>query len=313
MNKRTLEVELTRKHYDFLKHIEDKEIRDLIDANSIVTGGCITSMLLGEKVADYDYYFTDKDTVIKVAKYFVSVFNKNRKETTNTKLSKPRVYEDNGRVRIRIKSAGIVGEDTDEAKYEYFESRPDEEGDYYVTQAMLGMVTEADKIDSDLMETMARKPYRPIFLTDNAITLSNRIQLVIRFYGTAEEIHRNFDYVHCTNYWESSTKQLKLNQAAIESTLAKELRYIGSKYPLCSIVRLRKFLSRGWIINAGQILKILLQVSELDLTNLKVLDDQLTGVDTAYFRDMIKKLKKVQDKDGSIAMPYIVSIIDKMW
>jgi hypothetical protein len=312
MNKRTLEIELARKHQDFLNSIEDKEIKKLVNDNSIITGGCITSMLLGEKVSDYDYYFTDKETVLKVANYFVSLFNQNHKELPNSKVGIPKVYTDGDRVRIMIKSAGIISESTKDAKYEYFEGRPDEEGDYYVNETMK-VLSEADKVDSDLMETLSKKPYRPIFLTDNAITLSNRIQLVIRFYGTPEEIHRNFDYVHCTNYWVSKTRKLTLNQDAVESILAKELRYIGSKYPICSVIRLRKFLSRGWKVNAGQILKILLQVSELKLTNIKVLDDQLTGVDTAYFHDMIIKLKHQQDKSGTLTMPYIISIIDRMW
>ncbi|HXJ41375.1 MAG TPA: hypothetical protein VNH18_18985, partial [Bryobacteraceae bacterium] len=58
------------------------------------------------------------------------------------------------------------------------------------------------------------------------------------------------------------------------------------------LFRLRKFIKRGWSINAGQILKIAFQVSELDLNNLEVLEDQLTGVDVAYFVQLITKLKE---------------------
>ena len=47
--------------------------------------------------------------------------------------------------------------------------------------------------------------------------------------------------------------------------LARQLVYQGSKYPICSMIRTRKFLQRGWHINAGQYLKMAFQVSELDL------------------------------------------------
>ena len=119
------------------------------------------------------------------------------------------------------------------------------------------------------------------------------------------------DFVHCTNYWTSWNNELVLNPAALESILSKELRYVGSKYPICSLVRLRKFIARGWRINAGQILKMAMQVSELDLTDIDVLEDQLTGVDTSYFVQLIKGLR---DKDpDKVDHAYLVEIIDRMF
>jgi hypothetical protein len=97
----------------------------------------------------------------------------------------------------------------------------------------------------------------------------------------------------------------------MEAMLSKELRYVGSKYPICSLVRVRKFVGRGWRINAGQILKMAMQISELDLTNIEVLEDQLTGVDTAYFVQLVDKLK---EKDPSkVDTAYLVELIDKIF
>jgi 5,10-methenyltetrahydromethanopterin hydrogenase len=77
------------------------------------------------------------------------------------------------------------------------------------------------------------------------------------------------------------------------------------------VIRLRKFIGRGWTVNAGQILKMLLQVSELDLTNPIVLEDQLTGVDAAYFCELIAKVK---EKDPEkINSAYLIEIIDRMF
>ena len=102
-----------------------------------------------------------------------------------------------------------------------------------------------------------------------------------------------------------------LRPDALEALLAKELRYVGSKYPICSVVRLRKFISRGWRINAGQILKMAMQISQLDLTDIKVLEDQLTGVDTAYFLQLIQRLK---DNDPEkVNGAYLIEIIDRIF
>jgi len=80
---------------------------------------------------------------------------------------------------------------------------------------------------------------------------------------------------------------------------------------VCSVVRLRKFISRGWRINAGQILKMCMQISELDLTNIEVLDDQLTGVDTAYFLQVIDRLKEKDPEKVNTA--YLIEILDRMF
>jgi hypothetical protein len=153
--------------------------------------------------------------------------------------------------------------------------------------------------------------YVPRFLTTNAITLSGKIQIVLRFYGEPDTIHENYDFVHCTNYWSSWDNNLVLRQTALEALLSKELRYVGSKYPICSLVRLRKFIQRGWCVNAGQILKMAFQISELNLKDIKVLEDQLVGVDTAYFIQLIDRLKRKdpEEVDGA----YLIEIIDRIF
>jgi hypothetical protein len=141
--------------------------------------------------------------------------------------------------------------------------------------------------------------------------LSHKVQIVLRFYGSADTIHENYDYVHCTNYWTSKDDELVLRQPALESLLAKELRYVGSKYPICSVIRLRKFIKRGWTVNAGQILKMMLQISELDLKDHKVLQDQLTGVDAAYFVQLVSMVK--ENDPEKVNSAYLVEIIDRMF
>lgn len=75
---------------------------------------------------------------------------------------------------------------------------------------------------------------------------------MVRFHGDPAEIHENYDFVHCTNYWTSWERRVTLNQQALECIMTKELRYIGSKYPVASVFRVRKFIERGWTIGAGQ-------------------------------------------------------------
>ena len=156
--------------------------------------------------------------------------------------------------------------------------------------------------------------YRPQYFSPNAISLSNDLQIVLRFWGTPEQIHETFDYVHATNYY--TTKDgLVTNLKAIESLLTKQLKYQGSHYPLTSIIRSKKFIKRGFNMGAGEYLKMIYQVSLLDLNNPDVLEEQLIGVDVAYFAALIAILRGKFDVDPffKMTMEYLVGIIDEVF
>lgn len=302
MKKKTIKKVLDGKFNSLLKSITDENVKKLVENNTIITGGCVASMLLKEDVNDYDMYFRDLDTVKAVAEYYVNKF----KEGKGIKSNEMRVTEEDGRVRIMIQSSGVDSETTNNEEYMYFEQLDpgDPRQDEFVNNA-LDYVQDKKKVK--------QAEYKPIFLTSNAITLSNDVQLILRFYGEPEEIHTTYDFTHCTNYWTSWNKEVITNSKALECLLAKELIYSGSLYPVCSIVRIRKFIKRGWSITAGEIFKMVWQVSELDLNDPKVLQEQLLGMDIVYFSQLIEALKKVQKEGIDINYTYIVKLIDKIF
>lgn len=282
MKAKTIKKVLQKKHKDFYESIEDTHVRKLVKKNSIITGGSIVSMLLGEEVNDYDYYFTDKETALAVSNYYVDKFNKDRESSTVRRLAS--VMESENRVRIMIKSEGIAGNK--------------------------GIDEEGNPIEES--EESEEQKFKPIFLSENAITLSGKVQLVVRFFGDAEEIHTNYDFKHATCWWTSADNHLELPQEALEAIITKELVYQGSKYPLASIFRTKKFIQRGWHINAGQYLKMVFQLNDMDLTNLDVLREQLTGVDALYFFEIIEI---IQNREPEIALDsaYVMEVIDRVF
>jgi hypothetical protein len=300
MKAKSVRIVLRRKIDDWLESIDNEDLREDLRENTIVTGGCIASLLLGEKVNDYDLYFTNKATVKRVAEYYVDKFLKIAEDVPG----EIKVNESpSGRITIGVRSAGLASVKKSNVKYRYFESDPDPEA------------MDATSFIEDAMgvaEAMTEQPkYTPLYLTSNAISLSDKVQIVIRFYGTASEIHSNYDFIHCTNYWKSKDGKLVLRKGALESLLSRELRYIGSKYPICSAIRTRKFIRKGWNINAGQYLKIAYQISKLNLDDLSTLEDQLVGVDTAYFAEILDKIKADGGKPLSDA--YLFELIDQVF
>ena len=136
-----------------------------------------------------------------------------------------------------------------------------------------------------------------------------------RFYGDVEEIHKNYDFAHCTCSWTSWNNEVQLPVKALECIINKEMYYIGSRYPLCSIIRTRKYLERGYHINAGQYVKMAFQLNELNLHDIETLEDQLTGVDSGYFMIMISALRKKADENGEaqVDKSYVFELINRMF
>ena len=87
MNKKAINSVLSKKFNDFVASIKDPEVAALVRKNSIITGGCIVSLLLDEEPNDFDLYFTDKKTVKAVCQYYCNEFNARNSGRTN-KLGK---------------------------------------------------------------------------------------------------------------------------------------------------------------------------------------------------------------------------------
>lgn len=305
MQAKTIEKIINKKFDNLLESISDSSVKEVLRKNTIITGGCIVSMFLNEDINDYDLYFRTFDSAKKVAEYFVDLYLKNKKEKDKV-VPKLFVESENDRIRIVVKSSGIESETADNLDYRFFE------------QLDPGSPQQEEFIDG-LMEVIAKDSkdkndkYKPIFITSNAITLTNDMQLILRFYGEPDDIHESYDFVHCTNYWTSWEKKLTLRKDALQSIIEKQLIYTGSLYPICSVMRLRKFINRGWSINAGQIFKICYQISKLDLDDPSVLQDQIIGVDIAYFYQLLSYLKNAEKDKRTIDYIYICELIDKIW
>lgn len=321
MKAKTIKAILRAKVNQWIASIDNTDIAKLAEKNVIVTGGSIVSMLLQEKVNDYDIYFRTVEAAEAIANYYVEKFKENPPSKHKSDAEIPIYVErQHDRVKIVVKSAGIVSEGgTNE--YQYFEAHPDEVGQQYVDQVMTPInenLEAGDEVPASTLDEDDGKPkFRPVFISSNAITLSHGVQLVMRFVGEPEVIHQFYDFIHCTCYWKSWDGELVLPAAALEAIITKELRYVGSKYPLCSIIRIRKFVARGWQINAGQILKMCLQLQQFNLNDVTVLEDQLTGVDAFYFMQVLERLKEKQKEDGTEGQPidttYLMTIIDRMF
>jgi len=318
MRKKNITGNIKRKMNEWLDTIEDEALKNDVKNDIVVTGGCIASMLLGEPVNDYDVYFKRFETACRVTDYYIAKFLENRVAIQGgipVEMFSERLVDSMNRQRVRVvvKSAGVAG-DTQSKEYGYFESdstATPEAGEYI--DDIYENVQAVAEVDDTVLPI--KPDYAPVFLSSNAITLKGGVQLIIRFHGGADAIHENFDFVHTMNYF-TFADGVVLNPDSLEAILSKTLTYKGSLYPICSVFRTKKFIERGWKINAGQYLKMALQISKLDLTNYLILEEQLTGVDVAYFKEVLSKAQS-KNEDGTPSLivdtAYLTEVINRMF
>ncbi len=295
MKTKTIKKVISVKMNQWLESITDQKLREDVKGNILVSGGCIASMLTKEDVNDYDVYIQDMDVLKRLADYYCKgkVLD-GRKRDHYLKSKFPEIFENDGIIPF--------GEN---------------EGEKYVAEEYVRLSNlKPDQIKLDIngvgerFEIKEDEKYQVVFLSQNAISLSDDIQVVLRFNGNAEQIHKTFDFIHATNYF-TFKDGLVLNSAALESLITKNLVYQGSLYPLTSIIRMKKFLARGYTMNAGEVLKIMFQISLLDLKDIEVLEEQLIGVDVAYFSTLIEALRNVDP--NKLTTGYMNELIDRIF
>ena len=300
MNAKNIKKTLNARMNDWIDSIDDNKVKDTIFTNAMITGGAIVSLLLNEEVNDYDIYFKTKESCRLVAGYYMNKWNNTHPEDKDQVRFDTADTDDRIRLVIgRGRGNGMTGE----------------AGDNGIDDPTEPYTTENEEDPTKPNPAIEKPKYRPRFFSTNAISLSDKIQVVIRFYGSVEDIHKNFDYEHTKCCYDHKEYTLDLPARALECIINKELVYTGSKYPLTSIIRSRKFITRGWTISAGQYVKMAFELNELDLKNIEVFKDQVVGVDSAYFiqaLDIIAK-KMEQDPNFSLTTCYLFEVIDRIF
>lgn len=290
MQTKTISKVIRNKLNEWIDTITDDTLKKELQKNVLVSGWCIASMLLWEDVNDYDVYINDIDVLKKLCIYYTKPFKisildwrYDRLEWDNP-LDKPMEERDdayNTVIRRTLKENQIK------------------------------LNTQWKRVNEELEWAIDEPKYYPKFFSPNAISLSDDLQIVCRFHWDNIEIHKTFDYIHATNYF-TFEDGLVTNKEALESIITKQLKYQGSMYPLTSIIRMKKFLKRGFNISAGEILKIMFQISELNLKDPDILEEQLIGVDIAYFSTLIEILRW-RDDSQELSSSYINAIIDRVF
>lgn len=82
-------------------------------------------------------------------------------------------------------------------------------------------------------------------ITENAITMKDRIQFIYKSYGTPDQIRKTFDYVHCMPYYSIGEDKLYISKEQYDLCMYKVLK-INNRAAYTKH-RKEKFKKRGWV------------------------------------------------------------------
>lgn len=308
---RTIKAILRGKVNAWLKTINDEKLVDALRKDVLITGGSIASMLIGENVKDFDVYLRTRETAQAVAQYYLDIFKEDYKTKHNgTALDATVGLVDRKNLRGEVETVVTIKHENNRNAVQAG-INPDNEPEEQSEEAVAALQNEEQA--QELLESKTEKRYHPVYISDNAITLSTKVQIVLRFIGEPDVIHQNYDFAHCKNYFDYDKDDLVLNPLALECLLSKTLRYTGSLYPLCSIFRAKKFIERGWRISAGELLKIAYQTSHIDFNNIEQVREQLVGVDALYFRCLMETLIAHVNNGGVVDDHTVMRLVDEVF
>jgi hypothetical protein len=132
-----------------------------------------------------------------------------------------------------------------------------------------------------------------INITDKAITfksndltnsegLRSLIQVIYTedFFKTADDIFRDFDFSICCGAYDFDTKEFIFHPDFFVDIASKTLRFQhGTKYPLASLLRTKKYTSKGYVLGKAELLKIGITVGNKGIpSSWKELEEQIGGV-----------------------------------
>ena len=189
MQIKTIEKVIINKMNEWLETITDEDLRKETKNNLLVSGGSIASMLMGADVNDYDVYIKDINVLKKLTNYYIKPFENEG------------VWIADGREKKELlKKYCIEEEQISSNNYHSIALRN-------LKEDQIKLMFESKEGGIRLNEEKSKDElnYDPVFFSPNAISLSNDLQIVLRFWGDNKKIHETFDFVHATNYFTFET------------------------------------------------------------------------------------------------------------
>jgi len=146
------------------------------------------------------------------------------------------------------------------------------------------------------------------------IKTGNVYQIIHAIYGPPSTVMAQFDFTIAQCAWIPAWDPFEYEKFEIADAffqhLAQRKLYFtcGTQYPIASLWRMRKFLRRGFTIDAVNLTKIALAIHALKLDTMQQFKEQMLGIDAAWLGPI---LDEFNDSD-SFKATHVASFIEGM-
>ena len=228
-------------------YLDDKD-RVSLYTNTFFAGGMFTSIIAKEKPKDYDVFFSDPDTATLLFNTFKRYCN----------------------WCVYLELLWVVDEINPKLV----------RGSLVSTHSSFSV----DHLIAHANKNAKKRKNEFSFISKNAMSLDNGIQLIFRFVGQPEEVFSTFDYEHCKVAWQAKALGLTLGETtfygkSLDSLAKNELVYSGNtRFVLSALSRLNKFIKRGWGIAPSSLLSLAISASKVNWSDKHQLEEELLGI-----------------------------------
>lgn len=136
-----------------------------------------------------------------------------------------------------------------------------------------------DFLEGDFMPTELRNALHVVGVTNKSITFKINdvlIQYIRAVTGTAPEIFKSFDFTVNMISYDFRTGGIEAHPTALIDLSQRILKIEGStRYPISTIIRIQKYVSRGYRVSTKELMKVGLLVSKLNLNSFEDVVDHL--------------------------------------
>jgi hypothetical protein len=102
--------------------------------------------------------------------------------------------------------------------------------------------------------------------------------IIFRFFNSAEEVLSYFDYECCKAAYDFKIQQLIVSPMFWPSLQLRQLIYTSSLYPIGALIRLQKYVQRGYKPDYASILRLYKDLKALKTEDPEILEDQIGGL-----------------------------------
>lgn len=150
-----------------------------------------------------------------------------------------------------------------------------------------------------IFDYLKSKGAKNIFSTNNAETLKwegVKWQLIKCANGTINEIFNSFDFSICMGAYDLKNDCFIIHKNFMAHNAQRRLVFHeGTKYPICSLIRTRKYMFRGYFLTGIEYIKMALCINKIRIETWADLKFHLQGIDTLFLEPLTTALEKEGD------------------